>query len=177
MAIWLSSGFSHLQPGAFHMLYKHTTDATYIIENGRKKNKQAQTWVNSKHKKGEVWALLCGFLCIYGYHERVSVWNSHTVTRNADSSSRVGWPGFWVHRFQLLAWQLPFSDCHFFLTVANSFLLFTALGPCLSLSSSGLIGNLAHKPFVWVSCQNRQRNPLTGTHLHPQKWMPCIMPQ
>ena len=36
------------------------------------------------------------------------------------------------------------------------------------LSSSGLIGNLVRKPFVWVLHQNRQRNPLTGPYPCPQ---------
>ena len=54
MAIQSHSGFSHLQPGAFHMSYKYTTD---ISESERKKNKQAWTGVSSKRKKGEVLAL------------------------------------------------------------------------------------------------------------------------
>ena len=105
-----SSGFSHLRPGAFHMLYNHTTDTTYITESGRKKNKQARTWVSIKRKKREVLALFYGFLCIFGYCERISERNSITTTRNADSSSRARWPGFWVHRSQFLAQQPPFSD-------------------------------------------------------------------
>ena len=47
--------------------------------------------------------------CASGYHERVSKRNSYTATRNADSSSRVGRPGFWVHRSQLFIRQPPFS--------------------------------------------------------------------
>ena len=43
-------------------------------------------------------------------------------------------------------------------TVANSFLLLTALRPCLS-SSYGLVGNLEPKHIVWVSHQGRQKNP------------------
>ena len=42
-------------------------------------------------------------LCIFGYSERVPERNSHTVTRNADSSSCAGWPGFWIHKSELLA--------------------------------------------------------------------------
>ena len=34
----------------------------------------------------------------------------------------------------------------------------------LPSSSSGLVGNLTHKPFVWVSRQNRQRNLLNAQH-------------
>ena len=37
MAIRLSCGFSHLQPGAFHLFYKYAADITYIIKSGRKK--------------------------------------------------------------------------------------------------------------------------------------------
>ena len=63
----------------------------------------------------------------------------------------------------------------FFLTVAFPWLSLTpinCLGPCLSSSSSGLVGNLVRKHFVWVSRQSRQRNPLTGVHPHLQKRMP-----
>ena len=44
-----------------------------------------------------------------------------------------------------------------------------SMGPCLPSSSSGLVGNLAREPFVWVSRQNRQRDPLTGTHTHTHR--------
>ena len=39
-------------------------------------------------------------------------------------------------------------------------------------SSTGLTGNQARKPFVWVSRQNRQRNLLTGTYPHPYNECP-----
>ena len=68
--------------------------------------------------------------------------------------------------------QPPLFDRRLSLTVANSTLL-TSLGPCLSSSSSSLVWNLARKPFVWVSCQNRQRNPLTGSHPHPHPLNEC----
>ena len=54
--------FSHLRPAAFHMFYKQTTDTTYITESGRKKSKQAQTWVSTKHKKGEVFGTFLALL-------------------------------------------------------------------------------------------------------------------
>ena len=102
---------------------------------------------------------------------RVSKRNSHTATWNADSSSHAGWPYFWIHSV------ISSLSSHLSLTVTFPWLLLTALGPSLPSSSSGLVGNLARKPFVWVSCQNRQRNPLTGTHPHPhpQKRMPPIV--
>ena len=67
----------------------------------------------------------------------------------------------------------PHFSSRLSLTVANSSLL-TALGPCLSSSSSSLVGNLARKSFVWVSHQNRQKNTLTSAHphLHPQNKCP-----
>ena len=61
------------------------------------------------------------------------------------------------------------SGRHLSLTVANSYLL-TVLGPCLSSSSSGLVGNV----FVWVSRQNTQKNPLTGAHPHPHPQNECL---
>ena len=51
-------GTSHLRPGAFHMLYKHTTNTAYITESGRE-NKQARIWVTPKRKKEEVLAFFC----------------------------------------------------------------------------------------------------------------------
>ena len=63
----------------------------------------------------------------------------------------------------------------------SSRLSLTVAFPCLSITpicSLLFVGNLAHKPFVWVLHQNRQRNPLTGTHQHPhpQKRMPTVVP-
>ena len=87
MAIRESSGFSRLRPRAFHMFYKYTTDITCITESGRKKNKQARTWVSPKRKKGEIFGT---FLAFSGYREQVPERNSHPATRNAHSSSRAG---------------------------------------------------------------------------------------
>ena len=36
----------------------------------------------------------------------------------------------------------------------------------LPSSSSSLVGDLMRKPIAWVLRQNRQRDPLTGTHTH-----------
>ena len=71
----------------------------------------------------------------------------------------------WIHCSQLLLQQPLLSDRRLSLTVAN-FSLFTALGYCLSSSSSVFVGNFTCKPFVWVSRQNILRNPLTGAHPH-----------
>ena len=171
MAIRSSRGFSHLWPGAFHVFYKRKKDTTYMNESGRKKNKQVRTWVSSKRKKGEVLALYCGF-------ERVSERNSRTATRNADSSSREGWRGLWVHWSPLFLQQPPLSDCHLSLTDANFFLLLTALGLCFSSSSSGLVRNLARKPFC-VSLAQKQTKGSSNWHspTHPTtERMPNILP-
>ena len=112
MAIRSSRGSSHLLLGTFHMFYKYTTDITCITESGRKKNKQTQTCV----RREKFWPF-SGILCICGYHERASEWNSNTATRSADSSSHAGWPGFWVHKSKLLVsvaaslWLSPFPNC------------------------------------------------------------------
>ena len=175
MAIRSSCGFSYLRPVAFLIvLQSHKTQ--YTQPRGWKKrriNKHGLRLAPNtrKEKFGHFPSILCFCVC----HKHV-LENSNTATRNADSSSHAHRPGLWYHRLQLLTQQLPFSDHCLSPTVAYCSLLLTALGPCLSLSFSGLVGNLAHKPFVWVSRQNRQRNPLTGTQPHPQKRMPPIVP-
>ena len=71
------------------MFHKYITDITNITESGRKKNKQAQTWISPKCEKREVWALFWHsvHLCC---HKHVLEQNSHTSTKNADSSSHTG---------------------------------------------------------------------------------------
>ena len=113
------------------------------------------------------------------YHEHVFERNSHKITRNADSSTHVGQLGTWVHR----CLQPPFSTVSFPRHLSTGLFCpllcsasFSWLAPILRLwlpsSSSGLVGNLARKPFVWVSHQNRQRNLLTGTYPHPHNECP-----
>ena len=106
-----------------------------------KKNKPARTWVSPKRKKGEVLALFKHSMAIMSmYLNEIPTQLPGTLTR----------PLALADLFQ----QSPLSDCRLSLTLTNSSLL-TALGPCLSSSSSSLIGNLVRKPFVWVSHQNR----------------------
>ena len=102
-----------------------------------------------------------------GYRERVPERNSHTATRNADSSSRAGWPGFWVHKS-----QLPFQQL-LYLTVAFSWLSLTPICwlrwdlvfPRLLPVSS----EISHaSPQCWFRSQNWQKNPLTGAYPHTQ---------
>ena len=138
------------------MLYNHTVDATYITESGRKKNKQARTWGRSKHKMGEVLVPLCCFLGICGYRERVSERYSHTDTRNADSSYRVGWPGFWVHRSRL--------GSRLSLTVAST-------GLSLNPFFSWLPWDLTFHCLLPVSFEISHASPLCGFRTKIDNWI------
>ena len=169
MVIWSSSTSSHLQAKTFHMFYKYTTDIIYISESGRKKNKPARTWVSPKRKEGEVLVLF---------------WHSVAIARVYPNEIPTQLPGTLTHPLAVAdlasgstspnssLQQPPLSGHRLFLTVANSFLL-TALEPCHSSSSSGFVENLAHEPFVWVSRQNKQKNPLAGAHPHPHPQNEC----
>ena len=151
------------------MFYKYTTDIAYITESGRKKNKQERTWVSPKHKKGEVLALFWHSVVIGSvYSNRIRTQLPGTLTHPLALSDRAS--GSSSPKFSLQ--QPPLSNCRFSLTITNSSLL-TALGPCRSSSSSGLVGNLVCKPFAWVSQKNKQRNPLTGTRPHPHSQNEC----
>ena len=57
------------------------------------------------------------------------------------------------------SWLLSPADYSLLLPSADCF-----SGILLPSSSSGIVGDLTHKPFVWVSRQNRQRDRLAGTH-------------
>ena len=107
------------------------------------------------------------------WHFSGILWLSRACTRtkfphsyqNADSSSRTADLDSGSTSPDSSLQQLLLSDRRFSLTVANSYLL-TALRPCLSSSSSGLVGNLARKPFEWVSRQNKGILLLALTHTH-----------
>ena len=140
------------------MLYKHTTDTAYITESGGK-NKQARTWVSPKRKKR-------GSLSIFP-----TFYASVSVTSLYAKKIPTQLPGILTHTQALADPASVFTSLNssfssrLSLTVANSFPLLSVLtlGPCISSDSSGLVGNLTRKPSEWVSCQSRQRNPLTGT--------------
>ena len=61
---------------------------------------------------------------------------------------------------------LSVVDCFFPSSFVNSPLCL--LWTFLSSSTSGVAADLELKPFVWVLCQNRQRDCLTGAHAHTQ---------
>ena len=160
VAIRLFSGFSHhLRPGAFHIaLQTHKTQ--YIQPRGwkeRRSNKHGLVLAPSARKK--LVTLLCGFLWAIAsvYPSEIPTQSPGTLTHPlalADPASESIGPN--SSRRSCLSLSITFPR-----------LLLTALGPCLPSSSSGLAGNLARKPFVWISRQNEQRNPLTNTHSHP----------
>ena len=124
---------------------------------GWKKREQTWTWISSKRKKGEV----CDTFLTFYELSRVCI--------------QVKFPQSHQERWLILSrWPTqPLSPQ----VLAVAFLLLTIDCPVLSVtflpfSSSGLVGDLACKPFVWVSRQNRQRDPLTGTHRHPHNECP-----
>ena len=126
-----------------------------------KKNKQARTWISSKCKKEEV----CDTFMRFSVHLAIgSVYPTeipiqplgtltHPLTLAELACESIG-PNC------SLSIRL-FSDRRLPRTSVSCLLLLTVLGPCLPLSSSSLARNLTRKPYVWVSCQKNQRNPLT----------------
>ena len=102
--------------------------------------------------------------------------NSHKATSNADLASRIGHLAsvgqqvlaatFWHLLTGLLSARLSSPDCH--LLGFSSDCLSGLFRTFLPSSTSGL----AHRPFVWVSRQNRQRDRLTGTHTHQHNECP-----
>ena len=173
MAIRSSSGFSHLWPGVFHIsLQTHETQHTQ--SRGGRKEQQTSTDFGS---------LLCGFLCICGL-SRACIQMKFLHSYQEHWLILSHW-STWLLDPQILAprlaatspWPLPSSNFCWMLSPVDCLhaLAATSPWPCLP-SSSGLLGNLVYKPFVWVSCQNRQRDYLTGTHPHSLKQMPPIVP-
>ena len=152
------------------MFYKYITDIAYITESGRKKNKQTRIWVSPKRKKGEVLALFwhfCESMAIASvYPSEIPTQLPGTITHPpalGDPASGSTCP------------NSSFSSC-LSLTVAFPWLSLTLICSLLwnlASSSSSLVGNLARKFFVWVSHQNRQKNPLTGAHPYPHPQNEC----
>ena len=162
MAIRSSCCFSHLRPGAFHIVSQtHKTQHTQPSGwKKRKTNKHGPELAPSARREKFV-TLLFAFLV----HVR-------SITSVYPSEIPSQPPGTLTHPLTLAnpatgSTGPSFSLCsRLSLTLAFPRLLLTALGPCLPSSSSGLVVNLARKPFVLFSRQNRQRNLLTGTHSH-----------
>ena len=69
-------------------------------------------------------------------------------------------------------WLLSQTDCSLLLPSTDPLLL-SSLGPSfLPSPTSGLVGDLVRRPFVWVSCRNRQRDSLPGTYTHQHNECP-----
>ena len=158
MVIRSSNGFSHLRPGAF-LIALQTHQIQHTQPRGWKKrrtNKHGLGLVPSARREKFV-TLLCSFLCICGLSQtciRAKFPQSHQ--ERGITLSR--WP---IHPLSPQA-QAPalFFDCPL---LSTAFFCSLPLRPSLPSSSSVLVSNLARTLFVWVSRQNRQRDPLTGT--------------
>ena len=97
--------------------------------------------------------------------------NLHKATRNADSS--LDCPA------SILS-QPPSADCVLLWTSISSRLFSSSLlcqltpsvfpGTFLPSPTTGL----AHRPFVWVSRQNRQRDPLSGTNTNGNEMLHIV---
>ena len=146
------------------MFYKYATDITYITEIGIKKNKRARTWVSSKRKKGRRLGTFLAFC------------TSVTVTSVYSNKIPTHLAGMLTHSLALadlasgsIGPNFSFGS-RLSLTAVFPWLLITplasALGPCFSSSSSGLVRNLTSKPFVWASRQNKGILLLALTHTH-----------
>ena len=161
MAIRSSSGFSHLWPGVRQFSsWTHKTQHIQLRE--WRKREQSQTWVSYKRKKGEV--------CDAFVQLSVHLW---TIVSMYSSEIPTKPQGMLTNPLMLVNMASgPTGSSSCLLSPVDCPILLTALGPCFPASSYGLVGDLTCKPFVWVSCQNRQRDPLTGTHAHRSKCHP-----
>ena len=157
--------FSHLRPGALHIsLRTHKTQPR-----GWKKriNEQRRTWVSSKRKKSEFVTLLCCSPCICRLSRACigakpeSAFLVAKATRNADSS--LDCPVLSTGLFYSLLLTVLFL-CQLARSVFS--------GTFLPSSTSNLAGDLALRPFVWVSRQNRQKDSQTNTHTNRNECYP-----
>ena len=64
IAIWSSSGFFHLRPGAFHIVLQ-THKTQYTQPKGWRKRKTNKHWLGLASRREKFVTLLCGFLCIW----------------------------------------------------------------------------------------------------------------
>ena len=204
MAIRSSSGFSHLRSGEFHISLR-TRKTQHTQPRRWKKREQTWTWVCYKCKKEEVCdsfvplsVHLQAITSVYSSEiptkspgmlthlltlANLASGSTHPTSRLSPTSVdcsllsnsvfcplllTVGFP--WLLSTALFCWLVCFVSLSWLIPSLDS-------GTFLPSSSPGHEGNITCKPFVGFSRQNRQRNLLTGTHPHPQKWMPLIVSQ
>ena len=160
IAIRSSSGFSDLRPGVFHI----------SLRTHKKRYGQPRA------RREKFVTLLCSFLYICGL-ARTCIRAKFPQSHQERWLILSRWPTRRLSPQALahaLFCRLPCS--------VDWFLLFCSVLSCsgtfcLPSSSSDLTDNHVRKPFVWVSRQNRQRDPLTGTHPRPHKRIPNIVSQ
>ena len=156
--------FSSLAWGSSHSF----TNTQNIQLSGwkKKKNKKLRAWVSSMCKRGEVCdtfvQLFVHLLVIAGVYLLETSTKplgmlTHFLTFVNPAS--VGQQVLAVAFLTSVDWSPLFLTLISWLTCSVDW----SLGPFF-LRPSGIVGNLARKPFVCVSCQNKQRNSLTGTH-------------
>ena len=135
----------------------------------KKKNKQSRAWVSARMEKSVT------LLCI--------LWANASVYSNETPTKPLG---LLTHFLALvnpassnvfLDRQLPqllSTGLFSWLVCSAHFPRLLCPADCLTRaflpsSSSSLVGDLARKPFLWASRQNRQRNLLTGTYTHTHR--------
>ena len=187
MASDSSSGFFLISDqGHYTFLYRY---AKHNREGGGKEqtNKYGLGLAPSARKGESV--TLCSSPCICRLSRACILRETSTKPLTQQRSSRVGQPGLcgstgllsrlsdfcWLSSlpcFYLLTasfcWLCHSLDCYlkltvlFFLALSTAFSVFSRT--FLPSSTSGLAGDLALRPFVWVSRQNRQRDRLSGAN-------------
>ena len=166
-----SSGFSHLWPWVFHIPLP--THKIHNREGGRKRRTDNPGLGLALSERREKSVTLLCILCFCGITRACTRTKLPQATSNVDLSSRVGQPGIcWStglsSRLSDFCWLV--SSLPYFHLLTD--LLLTVTGTVLPSSSSGLVGDHERKLFEWVSCQNRQRDPLTGTYTQPHNKFP-----
>ena len=157
--------------GHYTFLYGH---AKHNQEVGGKEqtNKHGLGSAPSARRGMSMWHFCAALRAFAGYRGRVLARNFHKATWNADSSLDCPAAIFSLP---------PPADCVLLWTAISSRLFPSALlcqlplsvfsGTFLPSSTSGLAGDLALRPFVWVSLQSRQRDSLTGAQHTPTQPM------
>ena len=150
-----------------------------------KKNKYGLGWAPGARREKSA-TLLC-ILCFCGLTRACTRAKLPQATSNADLSSRVGQPGICrstglSSRLSDFCWLISSLPCSHLLTdllLTGSFCRLTLLCSPGDLPSLVLFRSRGRSRVQALGVgftPNRQRNLLTGTYLHPQKWMPLIVP-
>ena len=157
-------------PGYFTFLYGHAKYNIHNQEGGGKRTNKHELGLAPSARREKFVTLLHSFLCICELSRaciRAKFPQSHQE-RWLILSRWPTWPlGPQVLVVGFLRLLLTALSCR--LHSSADYPVLSALfcsWTFLPSSSSGLVGNLARKPFVWVLRQNKQRDPLIGTYTH-----------